>query len=464
MRPTLQARELKESLLQYLSTTYALADEGVREALHRFLGDESSGMFRGPYLRVRTPFVEAGPDWQEHLEWRREGWTPYAHQAAAFARLTSADGHTPQPTMVTTGTSSGKTEAFLYPVLDHCRRERAAGRSGIKAVLLYPMNALANDQAQRINKLLTTHAAELNRITAGLYVGDRPSIRYDHVLTSRLDMQLSPPDILLTNYTMLDLLLQRSDDAPLWQEAAIRYVVVDEFHTYDGAQGTDVAMLLRRLASAVGAAQPERPLGDICPVATSATLASSTDEQAVTQLAEVATRVFGTTFTTESIITEQRRPATDFVPSSELDPTLPQPKPEELLALPDPTAGETGLLDLIKAVAGDRDLVTGKERDTDRFELGRILRKHLFTHAVMQALDGDVKTGPEVLDIMWRTGASSWARSITEHPDQAAEALARFVALLSYARDPDSTPDEPKPFVHWMTTVGADSGRACSVV
>lgn len=57
MRPTLQARGLKESLLQYLSTTYALTDEGAREALHRFLGDETSGMFRGPYLRIRTPFT-----------------------------------------------------------------------------------------------------------------------------------------------------------------------------------------------------------------------------------------------------------------------------------------------------------------------------------------------------------------------------------------------------------------------
>jgi ATP-dependent helicase YprA (DUF1998 family) len=440
MRPTLEARGLKESLLQYLSTTYALADEGAREALHRFLGDESVGMFRGPYLRIRTPFVEAGTDWRQHLEWHPEKWTPYEHQGAAFTRLTSAHGHDPEPTMVTTGTSSGKTESFLYPVLDHCRRERAAGRSGIKAVLLYPMNALANDQAQRINKLLTTNAAELGQISAGLYVGDRPEIRYDRVLTSRLDMQLSPPDILLTNYKMLDLLLQRSDDASLWRDAAIRYVVVDEFHTYDGAQGTDVAMLLRRLASVVGASQPGRPLGGICPVATSATLASTTDEAAVAQLAEVATRVFGATFTAESIITERRLPATEFVPLSELDGSLPQPTPEELLALPDPTAGDAALLDLIMAVTG--------ERISDPFALGYILRKHLFTHAVMQALGGEVKTGDEVLDVMWRTGASSWARSITERPEQAAGALARFIALLSYARHPDSTPDEPRPFVH----------------
>src|SRR5690242_16397609 len=119
VRPTLEARGLKESLLQYLSTTYALADEGAREALHRFLGDETSGMFRGPFMRIRTPFARADDGWQELLEWQRDGWTPYAHQARAFARLSSANGHVPEPTLVTTGTGSGKTESFLYPVLDH---------------------------------------------------------------------------------------------------------------------------------------------------------------------------------------------------------------------------------------------------------------------------------------------------------------------------------------------------------
>src|SRR4051794_38749141 len=95
MRPTLQARGLKESLLQYLSTTYALSDEGARESLHRFFGDEDSGMFRGPFLRIRTPFTVADESWRELLDWRREGWTPHAHQAAAFARLSSAGGRTP---------------------------------------------------------------------------------------------------------------------------------------------------------------------------------------------------------------------------------------------------------------------------------------------------------------------------------------------------------------------------------
>ena len=132
------------------------------------------------------------------------------------------------------------------------------------------MNALATDQTQRINELLGDPA--LSQVTAGLYIGDVAAIEYPRVMTKRSEMRRTPPDILITNYKMLDLLLQRADDLPLWEGADPAYVVLDEFHTYDDAQGTDVAMLLRRLAAALGKSRPDRPLGSICPVATSATL------------------------------------------------------------------------------------------------------------------------------------------------------------------------------------------------
>lgn len=208
---------------------------------------------------------------------------------------------------------------------------------------------------------------------------------------------MSPPDILITNYKMLDLLLQRAEDAPLWRESDIRYVVVDEFHTYDGAQGTDVGMLLRRLAAAVGATEDGRPLGKICPVATSATLASGTDEDGVARLLDVATHVFGTAFTADSIVGENRLSVEEFIPLGDVT-MQPMPTPDELLALPDPTSGGEALLDLIEKVTDVRDL--------DPFVLGGNLKRHLFTRAVMQALGGEVKTSAEVLDVMWRAGAA----------------------------------------------------------
>ncbi|MFM9369908.1 DEAD/DEAH box helicase [Streptomyces sp. Da 82-17] len=438
MRPTLEAQGLKESLLQYLSTTYGLADEGVRKALHAFLGDETSGMFRGPYLRLRTPFTSADDGWQEHLDWRRaDGWTPYAHQARAFARLTTRHGHTPEPTLVTTGTGSGKTESFLYPVLDHCARERAAGRNGVKAVFLYPMNALATDQAGRINELLTEHD-ELSHVRAGLYIGDKAATEYERVYTRRQDMQLSPPDILITNYKMLDLLLQRAADAPLWEECDIRYVVVDEFHTYDGAQGTDVAMLLRRLASAVGATRPGLPLGTITPVATSATLASGTDADGVRDLLTVATNVFGTAFTEDAIVGEDRQSVDEFIPDAKFLPGE-VPFPEAITALPDPASGADALAALAEVVTG--------ARLTDPVELGSALKRSRLTYAVLKAFDGNVRTYDEILDVMRRSGAKRWEEAITTRPHLAALALARFVALLSVARDPEAPASISRPLV-----------------
>ncbi len=119
------------------------------------------------------------------------------------------------------------------------------------------------------------------------------AVEYPRVLTRRSEMRRTPPDILITNYKMLDLLLQRHEDLPLWADADPAYVVLDEFHTYDGAQGTDVAMLLRRLAAALDLDTAERPLGSICPVATSATLGEGGDRDGRTAIRAVAEQVFG---------------------------------------------------------------------------------------------------------------------------------------------------------------------------
>ena len=272
---------------------------------------------------------------------------------------------------MTTGTGSGKTEAFLIPVLDHCRRAKQAGKRGVKAVLLYPMNALATDQAMRINDLLTR--PELKDVTAGLYIGEAPDTAYPRVLTERSEIRSQRPDILITNYKMLDLLLQRGEDLALWQDADIAYVVVDEFHTYDGAQGTDVAMLLRRLAAATNHSQPGKPLGSICPVATSATLGEGGDEA---RIREVAEQVFGTEFGENSVITERRLPAEGFL--GEIDYSLPLPAPQELAGLGDPRVDDQAMAEIAK-------LVTGQET-TDPAELGRVLRTHILTHALMDVL------------------------------------------------------------------------------
>ena len=89
MQPTLAAAEVRRNITQYLSTTFALADEPVREGLESFFNDPAQGIFLGPYLRVRTPFRKSDDSWRQALEWHPADFTPFLHQAKAFQRLSS---------------------------------------------------------------------------------------------------------------------------------------------------------------------------------------------------------------------------------------------------------------------------------------------------------------------------------------------------------------------------------------
>ncbi|CAL9562406.1 DEAD/DEAH box helicase [Streptomyces sp. enrichment culture] len=435
MRPTLAAQTLRDTTVEYLTTTFALAEPDTQDALEDFLTDPVDGLFRGPYLRIRRPFRPAADGWQRHLDWYPEEFEPYAHQAEAFARLTSKDGHRPEPTLVTTGTGSGKTESFLIPVLDHCRREKEAGRAGIKAILLYPMNALAGDQADRLGDQLED--ARLSEVTAGLYIGEassRGTAPYGRVMVDRAEIRRNPPDILITNYKMLDLLLQRQQDAPLWRDADLAYVVIDEFHTYDGAQGTDVAMLLRRLVAVVGAAEDGRPLGSVCPVATSATLGSGSPAGGAGPMLKVASQVFGTWFPEDAVVGEDRRDVEEFL--SPVDHSLPLPSPAELAALPDPARTPDGVDAVARATVGC---------DTaDPRELGRRLLAHPLTHALLRSSDEPL-TSQRALQGF--PDASAWRAAAAQDPETAAAALARFVALISVARDPKAPAEKDRPLL-----------------
>ncbi|MFF4230373.1 DEAD/DEAH box helicase [Streptomyces sp. NPDC001820] len=446
MRPTLAAQQLRDTTVEYLTTTFALAEPDTQDALTDFLTDPVDGIFRGPYLRIRRPFRPARDGWEQHLDWWETGFKPYAHQAEAFARLSSKGGRTPQPTLVTTGTGSGKTESFLVPVLDHCRREKAAGRHGVKAVLLYPMNALAGDQASRLGDLLEDDHLFGAGVTAGLYIGEASASGaespYGRVMVERAEMRRNPPDILITNYKMLDLLIQRQQDASLWRDADLAYVVIDEFHTYDGAQGTDVAMLLRRLAVAVGADEPGRPLGRICPVATSATLGSAgggtdtvPDGAARRPMLDVASQVFGVRFPDNAVVGEDRLPLESFL--APVDRMLPVPTPAELTELPDP-AREKG------ALAGTACAVVGSADCTPR-ELGRRLLAHPLTHALLRAGVHNPVSALEALSAFEPT--SAWRLAAVSDPAMAETALARFAALLSAARDPYAPEGKERPLL-----------------
>jgi superfamily II DNA/RNA helicase/very-short-patch-repair endonuclease len=295
LNPLHIAEQLRADYLELLTTTFAPRQPALRRDF-RSAVEREGFLTREAFVSLALPY-ESGPALTDLLPETRERFgeiaeMPYAHQGLAARRILAGE-----PTVIATGTGSGKTEAFLMPIVDHCFR--AARPDVVKAVLIYPMNALANDQRDRIRRLLTG-----TQIGFGVYTGEtrqwtaqRPEGIPENERLTRAEFRAHPPDILLTNYRMLEYLLLRGDGRTIFKNHAVRFVVLDEVHTYKGALGTDVACLLRRLRAALGEANPVF-------VGTSATLHSGDGDPRV-GVAEFFTRLTGQPTPAEAVIREQ---------------------------------------------------------------------------------------------------------------------------------------------------------------
>lgn len=437
MTPSVVARQVRETILDYLRTTFALADESFETSLFAFL-DGDNGLFKGPYLDIRLPFRKADVDERIPLEIKPD-FPPYKHQLSAFRRLYSRDGHQPQHTLVTTGTGSGKTECFLYPILDHCWRNREL--PGIKAILLYPMNALASDQARRLAAILHDDERLRGAVSAGLYVGGdghHGAADRDHLIDKREVMRSSPPDILLTNYKMLDFLLLRPEDRSLWQHNSpdtLRYLVLDELHTYDGAQGSDVACLVRRLKSRLSCAP-----GSLCCVGTSATIGESKAET-LDKLTKFAGTVFEADIFPDAVVTEDRYDAVEAlgeVTDVDLLPPLSAAADLETQRFESPEAW----------LARQAELWLGPGAGSfDAVEIGARLARHEFLRALLRVLDGGLLSWSEI-DAGLNRRIVAW-----EQYDSATRArlLDSFLALVSHARQREGGPGSDGPERPFLT-------------
>ncbi|MDP2858073.1 MAG: DEAD/DEAH box helicase [Bacillota bacterium] len=216
----------------------------------------------------------------------------YRHQTEAIHRAKTGESY-----VLTSGTGSGKSLAYIVPIVDHVLR-RGSGK-GIQAIVVYPMNALANSQAEELRKFLERgYPKGGSPVTFARYTGQERG-------PERESIRNNPPDILLTNYMMLELLLTRGTDRDVIRAAqGLRFLVLDELHTYRGRQGADVALLVRRCRLAFSSDEM------IC-VGTSATMAiggSSVEEKQA--VAEVAQTLFGAPVGPEQIVGETLRRAT----------------------------------------------------------------------------------------------------------------------------------------------------------
>lgn len=197
--------------------------------------------------------------------------------------------------VLTTGTGSGKSLAYIVPIVDRVLRD-GSGR-GVRAIVVYPMNALANSQVNELEKFL---GKENPPVTFRRYTGQEGGLERDAILRN-------PPDILLTNYVMLELILTRPRERDILVASArnLAFLVLDELHTYRGRQGADVAMLIRRLRGAIGAD------GIQC-VGTSATLAGpGTRAEQRVEVAWLAQCLFGVEIHPDNVVGETLRRATE---------------------------------------------------------------------------------------------------------------------------------------------------------
>ena len=433
MLPLQQAREVRDSVIEYIKATFRFKEKDVSDAFYRFIEDKENGLFKGPYVSLKTPFVSATKEESENIPLDiTPSFPPYKHQLQAFRQLSMKNGHKPEPTLLTTGTGSGKTECFLYPILDYCFHcNQYERQTGVKVIIMYPMNALASDQAKRLAETIWNDPRLKGKVTAGLFVGEGVNAQdyprdmgEDHIIENRNAIIDTVPDILLTNFKMLDYGLMRQEFMPLWkgnidtEEKVLRFIVLDELHTYDGAQGTDVANLIRRLKLKLNL-----PKTSLCPIGTSATIGNGEDSKA--RLCEYATNVFGEQFREECVIEEHRIPVEEYIDAV-------------TMGLPD------GKL-IKECVFGSDDTVESyihrlckywlKKSDATPVEAGQILRRMGITIDLLMALKDGILTVDELKDRL--EDNADFRRLRQQYSDKTCMiAIENLLALVAYAKRP----------------------------
>lgn len=343
MNPIQLSEQLQETLVNYLTTTFDVDRDRQEPELAAFIQQslkQPRALFAGPYLEFTPPYQQAAtleqlavqkvisPKLLQMACFREGRPLPvdaplYTHQAAALKKLCAEERNI----VVSSGTGSGKTECFLIPILNDLLVDPTPG---VRALLIYPLNALVNDQLDRLRVLLRGTNITFGRYTSELEekaerarkqmekewremeparhdLFDTYPLPNEIIGRDQIQEQGKLPQILITNYAMLEYLLLRPQDSPLFSQGKWRFVVLDEAHTYAGAKGIEVGLLMRRLKLRLGH-QP----GQMRCIATSATLTGDD----VGDAAAFAESLFGERFTVDDIIFGNLDH--DYVPSAEV--------------------------------------------------------------------------------------------------------------------------------------------------
>ena len=329
--------DLHESVIadyrDFVHSFIQIADERAREFVERNLNEESR-FWPEPLVQL-SPSYTPGATVDDLAKdgviaaatadiFRTDAGAPfrlYRHQEEAIAKALAGESF-----VIVSGTGSGKSLTYFLPIIDHVIRH-AQRDERLVALVVYPMNALANSQLQGLHKLKVQYEQRTRRpfpVRFAKYTGETRD-------EERQMMRAHPPHIILTNYIMLELMLVRAEDRRFFDHAAaLRFLVFDELHTYRGRQGADVAMLVRRL-------KERCTLHDLLHIGASATMVARPDADAAERrhsVAEFATRFFGHPFAPDQVIEETLTPFSEGAPPSpdELRAAMEQPLPTDLAA------------------------------------------------------------------------------------------------------------------------------------
>jgi len=452
------AETLRSNFIRYLLTTFNVQRSEPELATALRCDFEASGvLFRGPFLELNPPHVTDCSlrdlasqkvihsdllRFREDLKPAQDRPLPpdrplYKHQANSIKKLIVERRNL----VVASGTGSGKTECFLIPILHDLVNDPA---SGVRALLIYPMNALVNDQLIRLRKLLYGTTITFGRYTSELEEKEKegrkklPDAPLNEVV-SREEARRNPPQILITNYAMLEYLLIRPQDSPLFDSGLWRFICLDEAHTYTGAQGIEVSMLLRRLKHRLN-----KRLGEVRCIATSATL-TRTDRSAA---ATFAHRLFGEEFSDDDVIFGETLSVTDppetfdFTPSVEAYTRFPNDlnlKLRDLLAVDNRRdhAIQQEIAEALKlaGLAGERQIDSASKQCVDG-NIARFLWLTLRCNPHLVQLKLLMRETPIELE----RAAATLFGSISES-NTSIEAVCRLVELGALARESsDSMP------------------------
>lgn len=298
-RPTESSEKIVDFYRGYLTTTFSTNNEKYNQQLQDALSQEKA-VADGPYISMSDPYekgtnlvslVEEGIVSSEIL--KMKSFQPkralYRHQEEAVRKASEGKN-----LIVTTGTGSGKTESFLIPLINYLLKEKENGTlsAGVRALIIYPMNALVNDQIRRLRKIFEDYSD--CGITFGKFTGEteeeykKALKKYQDnndspldgcELISREQMRNNPPNILITNYAMLEYMLLRPGDNIIFDAAYAdkwKYIVFDEAHSYTGAKGIEVGTLVKRIKAMIGR-------DDINFILTSATLGDKDSDDKIVQ-------------------------------------------------------------------------------------------------------------------------------------------------------------------------------------